>query len=177
VVVFDLHREDQERTAELLRDGTVMAAVTSSAHAVAGCTVERLGGMRYRPMASEAFVDRWFDEGATAAALAIAPVVVFDRDDQLQARYLQRRTRGRADPPRHHIPASTEFVEAIRLGLGWGMLPDLQTMAAPYRDDLIEIDTRGAVTVDLFWQQWALRSSALDLVAQAIRSAAATSLR
>jgi LysR family transcriptional regulator, chromosome initiation inhibitor len=175
--VFDIHREDQERTADLLRDGSVMAAVTSSAQAVPGCTVERLGGMRYRPMATPAFIARWFADGATAAALALAPVVVFDRADQLQARYLRRRTRGRANPPRHHIPASAEFVEAIGLGLGWGMLPDLQTMAAPYRDDLVEIDSRGAITVDLYWQQWALRSTTLDQVATAIRSAAAHRLR
>jgi LysR family transcriptional regulator (chromosome initiation inhibitor) len=48
-LVFDLRREDQERTAQLLRDGVVMAAVAASAEPVAGCTAERLGRMRYRP--------------------------------------------------------------------------------------------------------------------------------
>src|SRR5689334_23290176 len=41
-VVLDLHREDQDHTAALLGDGTVMAAVTSQSHAVPGCTVTRL---------------------------------------------------------------------------------------------------------------------------------------
>src|SRR3954470_9280133 len=47
---FDLHREDQENTAALLRAGRVMPAVTADAEPVPGCSVTRLGGMRYRPM-------------------------------------------------------------------------------------------------------------------------------
>jgi LysR family transcriptional regulator, chromosome initiation inhibitor len=174
---FELHREDQERTAQLLHNGTVVAAVTSSAQAAPGCLVERLGRMRYRPMATSAFAERWFPDGVTGAALAQAPMVVFDRDDHLQDRYLRRRSRAPIHPPAHYVPASAEFVKAVWLGLGWAMLPDLQTMTAPYLDDLIEIDSRGALMVELYWQQWRLRSRALDQVAQAIRSAAHEILR
>ena len=49
---FDLHRADQEHTGDLLRDGTVMAAVTAEADPVPGCRVVRLGAMRYRPTAT-----------------------------------------------------------------------------------------------------------------------------
>ena len=62
-VCFDLYREDQAHTSALLRAGTVMAAVTADAEAVPGCTSTHLGGMRYRPMATPAFVRRWFPVG------------------------------------------------------------------------------------------------------------------
>jgi LysR family transcriptional regulator (chromosome initiation inhibitor) len=169
--VFDLYREDQDRTADLLRDGTVMAAVTSSADPVPGCTVIRLGKLRYRPSASAAFVARWFPDGVTPQTLAQAPVVVFDRNDQLQDRYLQRRARRRLDPPRHHVPASADFLEAVRLGLGWGMIPDLQWVPG-----LVLLDPRGGVDVHLYWQQWKLHSPALEQVASAVRAAAAEAL-
>ncbi|MDX6227730.1 MAG: LysR family transcriptional regulator, chromosome initiation inhibitor [Frankiales bacterium] len=169
--VFDLYREDQDRTADLLRDGTVMAAVTSSADPVPGCTVIRLGKLRYRPSASAAFVTRWFPDGVTPQTLAQAPVVVFDRNDQLQDRYLQRRARRRLDPPRHHVPASADFLEAVRLGLGWGMIPDLQWVPG-----LVVLDPRGGVDVHLYWQQWKLHSPALEQVASAVRAAAAEAL-
>src|SRR5689334_17890843 len=42
-VCFDLHREDESHTAALLREGTVMAAVTSLAEPVTGCTARLLG--------------------------------------------------------------------------------------------------------------------------------------
>jgi LysR family transcriptional regulator (chromosome initiation inhibitor) len=173
-VIFDLRRADETRTVELLRDGSVIAAVTASADPVAGCTVHPLGRMRYRPRASRAFLERWFAEGPTADALARAPVVMFDRTDQLQDRYLKRRTRRRLQPPRHYVPGSSAFAEAVRLGLGWGMVPDLQ---AEPGTDLVELDPQGAVDVPLFWQQWRLRSAALQRVAAAVRAEAAIALR
>jgi LysR family transcriptional regulator (chromosome initiation inhibitor) len=168
---FDLHREDQERTSALLRQGTVMAAVTADAAPVPGCSVTRLGGMRYRPMATAAFVQRWLPEGPTVAALGRAPVVVFDRADDLQHRYLRRR-RVTGRPPQHHVPASWDYVEAVRLGLGWGMVPDAQRPEG----ELVELDAHGAVDVVLYWQQWRLRSPALDRVAEAVLAAARTAL-
>jgi LysR family transcriptional regulator (chromosome initiation inhibitor) len=174
-LLLDLHREDEERTADLLRDGTVMAAITASAERVPGCTAESLGRMRYRPCAAATFIKRWFPDGVTVSALAEAPVVVFDRADTLQDRYLQRRSRRPLDPPRHHIPGSVEFVEAVKRGLGWGMLPDLQLVGAAGRR-LVELDARGVIDVELYWQQWRLSSAALDRVAGAVREAARANL-
>lgn len=175
-LVFDLRREDETRTAELLRDGTVMAAVTASPVAVAGCTVRPLGRMRYRPRAAPAFAARWFPapHGATVAALARAPVVAFDRGDQLQDRYLRRRSRRRLDPPRHYVPGSGAFAEAVARGLGWGMVPDLQ--AHGRAQELVELEPGAHIDVRLYWQQWRLRSGALDALADAVRARARAAL-
>lgn len=173
-VCFDLRRADETRTAELLRDGTVTAAVTALADPVPGCTVRPLGRMRYRPRATADFVARWFADGATVANLARAPVVIFDRTDMLQDRYLRRRAHRPLQPPRHYVPGSTAFVEAVRLGLGWGMVPDLQTFAG---DGLLELDPAGAIDVALHWQQWRLSSRAVERVASAVRDRAALVLQ
>src|SRR5918994_6911913 len=117
VVAIALHREDEANTVRLLRAGTVVAAITYDAAPVAGCTVTSLGVMRYRPMASEAFVRRWLPGGPSGEALAAAPMMVFDRDDALQTDYLQSRAPG-ADPPQTMVPSSTDFVQAIGLGMG-----------------------------------------------------------
>jgi len=157
-VTFDIRREDQEHSLELLRQGTVMGAVTSDAEPVQGCTVTRLGVMTYRPMATREFVKRWRD-------LAIAPVVVFDRKDALQDAYLLSQGIDPALPPRHYVPGSAAFVDAVALGMGWGMLPDLQSAG---RDGLVVLDEAGAVDVPLYWQQWSLDSRALGAVAAAL---------
>ncbi|MEU6642529.1 LysR family transcriptional regulator ArgP [Saccharomonospora sp. NPDC046836] len=174
-LVFDLHSDDQDRTADLLRHGTVMAAVTAAGEAVPGCTVDRLGSMRYRPMASPGFAARWFADGTVTEQFSRAPMVVFDRNDRLQDDYARRRTRRHLDPPRQYVPGSAAFVEAVCLGLGWGMLPDLQTRHLR-TGELVELDPRRYVDVQLFWQQWRLRSPSLDLVADAVREAAASTL-
>ena len=171
-VCFDVHREDEAHTAALLRAGTVVAAVTTDPDPVAGCSVTRLGAMRYRPMAAGAFARHWFPDGPTPQAVAAAPVVVFDRKDDLQHRYLHRRSPDPVHPPVHHVPSSAEFATAVRLGLGWGMLPDLQSRPDEADGHLVDIDPTGAVDVVLHWQQWKLRSPSLDRVAAAVVDAA-----
>jgi LysR family transcriptional regulator, chromosome initiation inhibitor len=176
-LTFDLRRADQTRTAELLRDGTVMAAVTASAQPVAGCTVHRLGRMRYRPRAAPHFAARWFAGGVTADRLAAAPVVVFDREDPLQDQYLRRRARRPLAPPRCYVPGSTAFLQAVREGLGWGMIPDLQAEPSPDGNPLVDFDPRGVIDVSLFWQQWRRASRALERVSAAVHAQAAAQLR
>lgn len=176
-VCFEIHREDEEHTTRLLRNGTVMAAITATAQPVQGCRVSRLGAMRYHPMATREFVRTWFPDGATARAFATAPVVMFDRKDDLQDRLMRRRTRRPVDPPRHYIPATSGYAEAVRLGLGWGLLPDLQIRLRDYADSLVCIDESLHIDVGLHWQQWRLDSPALTSVATAIAAAAAELLR
>jgi len=175
-LVFELHRDDQEYTAALLAAGTVMAAVTSDSRPVAACTVTPLGRMRYHPVASPAFAARWFPQGPTAGALAVAPVVVFDRKDELQDRYLRSVTRRELTPPRHFVPASADFAIAVELGMGWGMLPEAQSAAALESGALVALDPSRSVAVPLYWQQWNLRSTALDTVAATVVSHARAAL-
>ncbi|NAZ74935.1 ArgP/LysG family DNA-binding transcriptional regulator [Kineococcus sp. T13] len=172
---FDVHRDDEGHTAGLLRAGTVVAAVTTDPDPVAGCSVTRLGAMRYRPMAAPAFARRFLPEGPTARALARAPVVVFDRKDTLQERYLRRHLpegAQRLAPPVHHVPSSADFLTAIALGMGWGMLPELQVRGAQPPGPLVDLDPAGAIDVALHWQQWKLGSASLERVAAAVTAAA-----
>jgi LysR family transcriptional regulator (chromosome initiation inhibitor) len=173
-VVFELHRDDQDFTAALLEAGTVMGAVTSRGTPVGGCRVRRLGVLRYEAVASAAFAQRWFPDGASAAALAEAPVVDFDRRDELQTRWLElRRVAGR--PPRHLVPASADFAAAIRLGMGWGLLPRLQSAELLRSGELVLLGDP-PVDVPLFWQQWNLTSPLLDAIADELVAEAQVAL-
>ncbi|MEU0794393.1 LysR family transcriptional regulator ArgP [Amycolatopsis sp. NPDC005961] len=174
-LAFDLQREDQDHTAALLREGLVMAAVTASPQPVQGCTSTRLGRMRYRAMASPAFIARWLTS-PLPTSLPAAPVIMFDRKDDLQDRFLRSLTRRRTfTPVRHHIPASESFVEAVAAGLGWGMIPELQ--AAPRGDALADLAPDRPLDVPLHWQQWKLDSPALATVANAVAAGAGKALR
>jgi LysR family transcriptional regulator (chromosome initiation inhibitor) len=166
-VVFELHRDDQDFTAGLLESGTVMGAVTSRATPVAGCRVSVLGAMRYEAVATPVFAAHWFGDGVDERSLAAAPVVDFDRRDDLQAQWLQASGANPALPPRHYVPASNDFATSVRLGLGWALLPRFQSQAALDRGELVALGGP-PVDVPLHWQQWNLRSELLDAVADAI---------
>ncbi|BBA95835.1 putative LysR family transcriptional regulator [Actinacidiphila reveromycinica] len=178
-VLFDLHRDDEDHTAALLRQGRVMAAVTSSPHAVQGCSVRALGRMRYRAMAAPRFVARWLAGRPLREALPDAPAIVFDRKDELQDRFLRglapRRARA-ATRARHCMPSSEAFLDAVAAGLGWGMIPDMQAGPHLAAGTLVELAARRPVDVPLYWQQWKLDSPDLAAVAEAVYGAAAREL-
>ncbi len=163
-VVFDLHRDDQDFTVALLESGTVMGAVASRAEPVAGCRVDTLGRLRYDAVATPGFVARWFADGVTAAALAEAPVIDFDRRDDLQTRWLVEVGADPTRPPRHRVPASHDFAAATELGLGWALLPTFQADSPVSAGRLVRLPGP-AIDVALHWQQWNLRSPLLDAVA------------
>lgn len=172
-MLVDVHQDDQDHTADLLRAGTVMAAVTSQHVAVQGCRVQRLGSMRYLAVAAPAVRDAWFPDGLTPGALAAAPVVALNRKDRLQHRFMGTLTRRRLDPPVHYIASVDAFNRAIQLGLGWGMVPE--QLVDP--DRYVELAPGRHLTVPLFWQHWRLESAGLAALTEAVRATARAALR
>jgi len=172
-VGFELLREDESCTAELLRRGRVAAAVTNEPHAVTGCRVQPLRVMRYRATASPAFVERWLADGPIERTLPAAPMLVFDRNDDLQNAFLRDLTRGRAGragahpAPRHLVPTSEGFLGAVTRGLGWGMIPDEQAALLP-PGELVDLAPDRVVEVPLYWQRWKLDSPALRALSEAV---------
>ena len=175
-VSFDLLVEDQDHSSELLRQGRAMAAVTTDAVPVQGCTAVRLGAMRYVAVASPAFMAQHFAGGLSPAALAQAPCTVFNRKDALQTRFLRRLTRQAVQPPQHHVPSTHGFIHAALHGLGWGMNP--QVLVAPLlaRGELVELAPGMPLDVPLVWQHWRLDSDVMHLLTRSVRAAAATML-
>ncbi|CAM5306145.1 LysR family transcriptional regulator ArgP OS=Streptomyces tendae OX=1932 GN=GUR47_36085 PE=3 SV=1 [Streptomyces tendae] len=173
---FELRREDEGHTAALLREGAVMAAVTSSPEPVPGCTVRALGRMRYLPCAAPAFAARHL-AGPPRESVADAPVVVFDRRDDFQDSFARRLGHEGASAARHYVPTSEGFLEAVAAGLGWGMVPQPQADPLLRTGRLVCFAPDLTVDITLYWQQWKLDSPALATVAEAVVTAAAEALR
>jgi LysR family transcriptional regulator (chromosome initiation inhibitor) len=168
-ITFDLHRDDQEHTLELLERGVVLAAVTSQPEPVPGCSVRPLGAITYRAAASASYARRWLAGGPTPSALESAPLVDFDRRDELQSLWLKAMGADPAAPPRHRIPSTSDMTHAIRMGLGWGMVITIEG-----HDHSAGLQLLGGepVAVPLYWQQWRASSDLLDSVATHIEEAA-----
>ncbi|MFI9549055.1 LysR family transcriptional regulator ArgP [Streptomyces sp. NPDC052016] len=175
---FELHREDETRTAELLREGLVMAAVTSSPDPVTGCSVHALGRMRYLAAAGPDFVARHLGDGPLHETLARAPVLTFDRRDDLQDTFVRGlpRSSGGAGPVRHAVPTSEGFLDAVVAGLGWGMVPEVQAGSLLRSGRLVSLAPDRPLDVPLYWQQWKLDSPALAAVAEAVTTTAVEAL-
>lgn len=173
-VALRLHVEDQAYSADLLRSGEVLGAVTSEPVAVQGCTVERLGRLRYTPAAAPALVER--HRQGRGYDWARMPMVVFNEKDDLQHQLL--RARG-VDPPPvvHRVPTSADFHEAVRRGLGWGALPEPQLSPDAASGALVALAPRLHLDVELHWQRWRLDSPVLGSLTDVVRASARQSLR
>ncbi|WP_273653908.1 LysR family transcriptional regulator ArgP [Cellulomonas fimi] len=166
-VLVDLRREDQDLSAQLLRDGTVAAAVTAERRAVQGCRVRPLGAMRYVALAAPRVRDRWFaDRDAAPASLAETfgrvPAVAFNRADGLQHAFVHQVAGARVPLPLHFAPEQGAFVALLRAGLGWGMVPEQAATAERAAGALVDVAPGRWLDVPLFWQHWALRTPMLD---------------
>ncbi|WP_255768689.1 LysR family transcriptional regulator ArgP [Pseudarthrobacter sulfonivorans] len=174
---FELRREDEQHSTRQLRSGAVMAAVTATPEPVPGCSVEPLGSLRYRAVASPAYVQRWWQEGPVLVAGSRSPVVDFDRKDDLQAGFFRTMTGAELTAPRHYVPSSAEFAQAILLGLGWGLLPEQQLRGDLADGGLVELAPEDPVDVALYWQRWKIDSPVLNQLTDSVRQAASRELR
>ena len=176
-VLMALSVDDQDHTAEWLRTGAVLAAVTGSARAATGCNSQPLGVMRYLAAASPAFVARYLAQGVGAGSLAQAPSLLFNTKDELQARWVRRLCHRHIELPRHTLPSPQAFVTAALAGMGWGMFPE--TMIAPHLADgsLVELVPGTPLDVPLYWQTARAASGLLDGLTRQIVAAAREGLR
>jgi LysR family transcriptional regulator, chromosome initiation inhibitor len=173
--LFDLVLDDQDHSADWLRRGEVVAAVTAHGRPIQGCDCHPLGALRYIATASPAFRDRWFPEGFTAAAAARAPCLVFNQKDRLQALWLRQALGTEVQPPLHWLPSSQAFVDAALAGLGWGMNPE--ALAAGHLDAGRLVALRDhPLDVPLFWQQSRIVNALLRDVTRAVLRAARATL-
>lgn len=176
-LLLNLTLDDQDHTHALMEAGQTLACVSSQAQAMRGCVAEPLGMMRYRLLASPLYQQRWFPDGMTREAARRAPVLVFDRKDRLQANFLARYF-GLSDAsyPCHYFPATDPFLSAIRLGYGYGMVPEQQFGDALCSGQLVDLAPDKPTDVALYWHRWKIQSPILEQLSSCLIEAARQTL-
>lgn len=175
--LLDVAIDDQDYTQEWLRKGDVLAAVTADPQPVQGCESVPIGKLKYCAVASPAFVRKYFADGVTAAALAAAPSLRFNRKDQLQVQWVRGVCRRSVDIPTHWMASTQAFTDASVAGIGWGMNP--QAMVASHLRDgsLVELVPGRLLSVPMFWQHTRLQMPMLARLTKAVIAASRTALK
>ncbi len=170
--LLDITLDDEAHTAERLRGGTVLAAVTADPVPVQGCRTRPLGLLRYVATASPEFFATRFQDGPTPDSLACAPVLRFDRRDMLQARWVRGVAGIDLAAPVHWVPSTQGFVDAALAGLGWGLNP--LSLVAPHLESgrLVELKPGHHLDVPLHWQYVRIGARLLADLTRAVVAAA-----
>ncbi len=69
--------------------------------------------------------------------------------------------------PERYVPTAGGNTEALRVGLGWGMMPEQLD-----RDGLVDLALGRYLDVPLYWQHWKFESSTLNATTSAVCEAA-----
>ena len=168
-VRLHLEVEDEEYSADHLRRGAVVGAVTADPTPVAGCRTEPLGSMRYLPVAAAPLAEE-FAKGR-GHDWERMPVLRFNAKDDLQHGVL-RDLGVDVVPPTSQVPSSEGFAAAVRAGLGWAMLPEAQIGDDLDTGRLVLLRQREHRDVPLYWQAWTLRTARIDRLGDAVHEAA-----
>jgi LysR family transcriptional regulator, chromosome initiation inhibitor len=164
--------DDEGHTAEWLRSGQVLAAVTATEAPAAGCNSLQLGAMRYVAAASPAFVARYFPRSVDTDSLSTAPSLMFNTKDELQQRWVEQNFGCSVPMPRHTLPSPQAFVVAALGGLGWAMHPEALIREHLDSGALVELKPGRPLDVPLYWQHARMASSLLRELTQAVSLAA-----
>lgn len=154
--------DDQDHTAEWLRHGRVLAAVTALDKPVQGCRIIPLGILQYHATASPDFIQHYFLHGVSPQTMAMAPMLMFNQKDRLQNLWIRANLGTDIPCPTHWLPATQSFVEACLEGIGWGMNPALLVKDHLASGKLAELISDTPLNVPLYWQVNRLAADRLE---------------
>lgn len=171
-VALRIRIEDEARTLAMLRRGDVLGAVTREHSPVSGCDSTFLGTMRYFAVAAPHIAEGFHSGRFTWETMPLVGYGPNDQvlDDAMRERFIDSHVvRARVS----QIPSSEGYLEAVRVGLGWGLLPQAQAQPLVESKELLLLDDH-QLDIDLYWQRWRLESEVLsDLTRSVINAAAA----
>jgi LysR family transcriptional regulator, chromosome initiation inhibitor len=160
--------EDEALTADRLRSGEVMGAVSADPGTVQGCKTIELGSLEYLACCSPDFAARYFSNGVTEEALRRAPCLRFERRDSLQARWAREAHGIELDAPTHWVPSTSGFLNFALQGMAWAMHPTILARPRIADDELVELTSGTPIGVKLFWTVTRLHATALKTLTDAV---------
>ncbi|RWR13304.1 LysR family transcriptional regulator ArgP [Paenirhodobacter populi] len=150
--LLNIALDDEDHTADWLRRGRVLAAVTTLPTPVQGCQTTALGRLRYHATASPEFVARHFPRGVTREAMSQAPAITFNHKDTLQQDWIRQVLGGTVDHPTHWLPSTQGFVAASLAGMGWALNPAPLVRDHLSAGRLVELVPGACLDRALYWQ-------------------------
>lgn len=128
-----------------------------------GCQIEYLGKMKYWLVATPAFSSKWFPKGVTNISIQQAPLIRFDRKDEMHDRFFQN-VMEEIPPqvPTYFLPSTRTYAEFIYGGLAYGLLPEQECRELLGTGRLVNLFPESPLYVELYWHYWNIKSRLLE---------------
>jgi len=157
LIELDLIIEHEERTIDKLRRGQAIGAVTVMEKPLKGYRAFKLGEMEYCLVASKGFQQKYFPHGVNQGSLKMAPAISYDHKDDMHVRYIAKHFNLAANQYYcHSVRSSEAFVELVKQGVAYCLLPKLQIEQELASGQLINLCPDKELVETLYWHSWVL---------------------
>ncbi|AMO87990.1 hypothetical protein WM42_0236 [Corynebacterium simulans] len=164
-VALRIRIEDEARSLAMLHRGDVLGAITREHAPVSGCESTYLGSLRYFAVAAPNLAEG-FESWETMPLVGYGPNDQI-LDDAMRERFIDSHViRARVS----QIPSSEGYLDAVRYGLGWGLVSELQARPLIDAGELKVLDDK-PMDIDLYWQRWRLESEMLEHLTEIVVAA------
>lgn len=164
-VALRIRIEDEARSLAMLHRGDVLGAITREHAPVSGCESTYLGSLRYFAVAAPNLAEG-FESWETMPLVGYGPNDQI-LDDAMRERFIDSHViRARVS----QIPSSEGYLDAVRYGLGWGLVSELQARPLVDAGELKVLDDK-PMDIDLYWQRWRLESEMLEHLTETVIAA------
>ncbi len=171
-ILLDILVEDQENTAERLRTGEALAAVTVDQKPLNGFKNTPIGTLEYVTVCNPKFYDQYFSAGLYPTAVSNAPCITYDRKDLLPRIWASSIFGMQISLNPIWVPSFSGYMNCCCTGAGWGLMP--RGSVRPYIEDgtLVEVKPNTEIDVPLFWQHSANPGGTMEALTEIVLSEA-----
>ncbi len=157
LVELNLIIEHEERTLDKLRRGEAIGAVSIIEKPLKGYRSFKLGEMEYCLVASKGFAKKYFPKGINQDSLKMAPAISYDYKDNMHARYIAKHfSLAASEYYCHWVRSSEAFVELVKQGVAYCLLPKLQIEQELATAELINLCPDKELVETLYCHSWVL---------------------
>ena len=164
----DIIPDDQEHTAERLRSGEALAAVTAEVTPLHGCRRIPLGAIEYVAVAAPRLMATDFRDGVSLEAISNAIQLSYDRKDRIQQQWLLNAFGESAPLVGHFVPSVAGYLASCLNGAGWGLNPRIAAEPHIENGSLEELVPGTSVFVPLYWQSSGPRSEIMKVLSATV---------
>lgn len=154
---LNLYIQDESTTVQRMRDGEVLACISSDEKAVSGAQSTFLGYMDYLCVATPDFIKRFFSDGVNRESLQRAPAIAFDQHDDIHLHFLSEFYQlQKGQYLCHTIRSSQAFVDLTLASGAYSFNSAFSVHKHIQSGRLVNLLPAQRIRVPLYWHSWQL---------------------
>ena len=175
-VLYDITIIDGTEARTHMKDGSVLAAISTSKDPIQGCRSQTLGSQAYVAVMTPEYNQSHFPEGVNAEVIKSCATVRFSATDMLYREWLSDNFGFEFELHSHIVPSCDAVLSMVLKGIAWGILPKSYVASRLKTRELVELIEGSEYQQPLYWHYSRAVKDALQPLTDAVQKVSSTKL-